>query len=173
MIDRIRAYSAARDADARKFWADQAAAADNRMRDDIIDSLQRKIVMGGSADDLQPAARQIANYQLEGYKNPATGALMDLSTPESATKAIQALQRSDLPVEAIDDLILNTATQAPSGPIKGYADLMSGTGGWDRATQVATYGSGITAAGAGLVALTQNIMQANQTAQERENVLTS
>ena len=50
---------------------------------------------------------------------------------------------------------------------------MSGTGGWDRATQVATYGSGITAAGAGLVALTQNIMQANQTAQERENVLTS
>ncbi len=173
MLDRIRAYSAARDADARKFWADQKAAADDRMRDDIIESLQRKIVMGGSADDLQPAARQIANYQLEGYRNPATGALMDLSTPESATKAIQALQRSDLPVEAIDDLILETAAQAPRGPIQGYADLMSREDGWGRATQIATYGSGITAAGAGLVALTQNIMQANETAQKREQVLTS
>lgn len=173
MIDRIRAYSAARDADARRFWAEQGAAARNRQVEDIYDSLQRKIIMGGSAEDLEPAARQIANYQIEGFKNPDTGALMDLSTPESANRALRTLQQSDLPQRAVDDLIIKSMEVAPQGPVKGYADLMAGEGGWDRATQVATYGSGITAAGAGLVALTQNIMQANQTAQERENVLTS
>ena len=80
-IDRIRAYGSARDTDARRFWAAQSKAAEDRMRWDIVDSLERKMVPGGSLEDLQPAARQIANYQLEGYKNPATGALMDLSTP--------------------------------------------------------------------------------------------
>ena len=168
VIERIRAYGSARDADARRFWADQAKAAEDRMRWDIVDSLERKMVPGGSLEDLQPAARQIANYQLEGYKNPATGALMDLSTPESAASALRSLSP-----EAIQDLMLKASLDAQPGPVKGYADLMAGEGGWDRATQVATYGSGITAAGAGLVALTQNIMQANQTAQERENVLTS
>tara|TARA_B100001250_G_scaffold241767_1_gene207716 strand:- start:24445 stop:24966 length:522 start_codon:yes stop_codon:yes gene_type:complete len=173
VIDRIRAYSSARDADARRFWAEQGAAARNRQTEDIYDSLQRKIIMGGSADDLEPAARQVANYQIEGFKNPDTGALMDLSTPESANRALRTLQQSDLPERAIDDLILKSMEVAPEGPIKGYADLMSRTGGWDRATQVATYGSGLTAAGAGLVSLMQNISQANNTAQQRENVLTS
>ena len=173
MLDRIRAYSAARDADARRFWADQKAAARKRQTDDIVESLERKIIMGGSAEDLEPAARQIANYQIEDFKNPDTGARMDLSTPESANRALRTLQQSDLPQEAIDDLILKSMEVAPEGPVQGYADLMSRDDGWGRATQVATYGSGITAAGAGLVALTQNIMQANQTAQERENVLTS
>ncbi len=173
MLDRIRAYSAARDADARRFWADQKTSARDRQTQDILESLQRKIIMGGSDDDLQPAARQIANYQIEDFRNPDTGALMDLSTPESATRALRALQQSDLPERAIDDLIVHSMDVAPQGPIQGYADLMSREDGWGRATQIATYGSGITAAGAGLVALTQNIMQANETAQKRENVLTS
>lgn len=173
MLDRIRAYSAARDADARRFWADQKASARKRQTQDIVESLERKIIMGGSADELEPAARQIANYQLEGFRNPDTGALMDLSTPESANRALRTLQQSDLPEEAIDELIIKSYQDAPQGPIQGYADLMSREDGWGRATQVATYGSGLTAAGAGLVALTQNISQANNTAQQRENVLTS
>jgi len=173
VLDRIRAYSAARDADARRFWADQKASARKRQTQDIVESLERKIIMGGSADELEPAARQIANYQLEGFRNPDTGALMDLSTPESANRALRTLQQSDLPEEAIDELIIKSYQDAPQGPIQGYADLMSREDGWGRATQVATYGSGLTAAGAGLVALTQNISQANNTAQQRENVLTS
>jgi len=168
VIDRIRSSVSARDTDARRFWADQKAAADDRMRWDIVDSLERKMVPGGSLDDLQPAARQIANYQLEGFKNPATGALMDLSTPESTASALRSLSP-----EAIQDLMLKASLDAQPGPVQGYADLMSRDDGWGRTTQVATYGSGLTAAGAGLVALTQNIMQANQTAQEREQVLTS
>jgi len=168
VVDRIKAYGSARDTDARRFWADQRDAAEDRMRWDIVDSLDRKMVPGGSLEDLQPAARQIANYQLEGFKNPATGALMDLSTPESTASALRSLSP-----EAIQELMLKASLDAQTGPVRGYADLMAGEGGWDRATQVATYGSGLTAAGAGLVALTQNISQANSTAQQRENVLTS
>lgn len=153
----------------------RAEAARQRQIAGIASELRGR--MEGQNPDYASIARSMASML---GNNPAG---RNVGIPESGQNSVADIQRilemrSPTARRNQEELVLSAAESAPRGPVARGYDLLSRKDWQGRAAQTA-YGAGIvggvggglTAAGAGLIALMDYMQQGQQTAVERNNEL--